>query len=104
MSSAIPLWGSPRIHGELLKLGIEVSQASRQVHDAKTRNTFSELEDLPRNQAEGIAAIDMFVVASASFRLLYVLIILAHDRRKIVRSCNRASNGSLALAPGDRSV
>jgi transposase InsO family protein len=38
-----------------------------------------------RNQAEGIAAIDMFVVASASFRLLYVMIILAHDRRKIVR-------------------
>jgi len=38
-----------------------------------------------RNQAEGIAAIDMFVVASASFRLLYVMIILAHDRRKILR-------------------
>ena len=39
-----------------------------------------------RNHAEGIAAIDMFVVASASFRLLYVMIILAHDRRKIVRT------------------
>jgi transposase InsO family protein len=39
-----------------------------------------------RNQAEGVAAIDMFVVASASFRLLYVMIILAHDRRKIVRA------------------
>jgi putative transposase len=38
-----------------------------------------------RNQAQGIAAIDMFVVASASFRLLYVMIILAHDRRKIAR-------------------
>jgi putative transposase len=37
------------------------------------------------NQAQGIAAIDMFVVAAASFRLLYVMIILAHDRRKIVR-------------------
>src|ERR1700691_6749262 len=39
-----------------------------------------------RNQAEGVAAIDMFVVGSASFRLLYVMIILAHDRRKIVRA------------------
>jgi putative transposase len=39
-----------------------------------------------RNHAEGIAAIDMFVVASASFRLLYVMIILAHDRRKIMRA------------------
>jgi hypothetical protein len=38
-----------------------------------------------RNQAEGIAAIDMFVVASASFRLFYVMVILAHDRRKILR-------------------
>ncbi len=38
-----------------------------------------------RTQAAGIAAIDMFVVASVSFRLLYVMIILAHDRRKIVR-------------------
>src|SRR6266853_2255651 len=37
------------------------------------------------NQAASIAAIDMFIVASASFRLLYVMIILAHDRRKIVR-------------------
>jgi hypothetical protein len=39
-----------------------------------------------RNHAQGIAAIDMFVVASASFRLLYVMIILAHDRRKIMRT------------------
>ena len=39
-----------------------------------------------RNQAQGIAAIDMFVVASASFRLLYVMIIPAHDRRNIVRT------------------
>src|SRR5260370_11946562 len=39
-----------------------------------------------RNQAVGIAAIDMFVVASASFQLLYVMVILAHDRRKIIRT------------------
>jgi hypothetical protein len=39
-----------------------------------------------RNHAEGIAAIDMFVVASASFRLPYVMIILGHSRRKIVRT------------------
>jgi hypothetical protein len=38
-----------------------------------------------RNQAAGIAAIDLFIVASASFRLLYVMIILSHDRRKMVR-------------------
>ncbi|MGD0291299.1 MAG: integrase core domain-containing protein [Candidatus Binataceae bacterium] len=60
MNAANPLWGAPRIHGELLKLGIEISQAT-------------------------VAKFDMFVVASASFRLLYVMIILAHDRRTIVR-------------------
>src|SRR6267154_3133047 len=86
MSETNPLLGAPRIHGELLKLGIEVSQATvakymvrRQGAPSPSWRTFL------RNQAEGIAAIDMFVVASASFRLLYVTIILAHDRRKIVR-------------------
>ncbi len=86
MSKANPLWGAPRIHGELLKLGIEVSQATvakymmrRVGRPSPTWRSFL------RNQAAGIAAIDMFVVVSASFRLLYVMIILAHDRRKIVR-------------------
>jgi len=75
MSSANPLWGAPRIHGELLKLGIEVSQATvakymvrRRCAPSPTWRTFL------RNHAEGIAAIDMFVAASASFRLLYVMI------------------------------
>jgi hypothetical protein len=57
----------------------------RQIHGAKTRNAFADLRSFLRNQATGIAAIDMFVVASASFRLLYVMIILAHDPTKIVR-------------------
>jgi transposase InsO family protein len=59
---------------------------SRQVYAAKARYTFSDWRSFLRSHAEGIAAIDMFVVASASFRLLYVMIILAHDRRKIVRT------------------
>jgi hypothetical protein len=91
MSEANSLWGAPRIHGELSKLGIEVSQR-------RSRNTWCEdkvrrqgapspsWRSFLRNHAEGIAAIDMFVVASASFRLLYVMIILAHDRRKIMRT------------------
>jgi transposase InsO family protein len=85
MSSANPLWGAPRIHGELLKLGIEVSQATVAKYMVRRRSAPSPTwRSFLRNQAEGIAAIDMFVVASASFRLLYVMIILAHDRRKIV--------------------
>src|SRR5271163_2061017 len=85
MSSANPLWGAPRIHGELLKLGIEVSQATVAKYMVRRRGAPTWRSFL-RNHAEGIAAIDMFVVASASFRLLYVMIILAHDRRKIIRT------------------
>src|SRR6266481_6314566 len=85
MSSANPLWGAPRIHGELLKLGIEVSQATVAKYMVRRRGAPSPTwRSFLSNQTEGIAAIDMFVVASASFRLLYVMIILAHDRRKIV--------------------
>jgi transposase InsO family protein len=88
MSSANPLWGAPRIHGELLKLGIEISQATVAKYTVRRRGTppSQNWRTFLRNHAEGIAAIDMFVVASASFRLLYVMIILAHDRRKIVRT------------------
>jgi transposase InsO family protein len=85
MSSANPLWGAPRIHGELLKLGIEVSQATVAKYMVRRRGTPSQnWRTFLRNHAEGIAAIDMFVVVSTSFRLLYVMIILAHDRRNIV--------------------
>jgi transposase InsO family protein len=85
MSSSNPLWGAPRIHGELLKLGIEVSQATVAKYLVRRRGAPSPTwRSFLRNHAEGIAAIDMFVVASASFRLLYVMIILAHDRRNIV--------------------
>jgi transposase InsO family protein len=87
MSSANPLWGAPRIYGELLKLGIEVSQATVAKYMVRRRGTPSQnSRTFLRNQAQGIAAIDMFVVASASFQLLYVMIILTHDRRKIVRT------------------
>src|ERR1022692_554761 len=86
MNAANPLWGAPRIHGELLKLGIEISQATVAKYMVRRRGTPSPTwRSFLRNQAAGIAAIDMFVVASASFRLLYVMIILAHDRRTIVR-------------------
>jgi hypothetical protein len=86
MSNANPLWGAPRIHSELLKLGIDISQATVAKYMVRRPGTPSpSWRSFLRNQAAGIAAIDMFVVASASFRLLYVMIILGHDRRKIVR-------------------
>src|ERR1700730_18298402 len=85
MNAANPLWGAPRIHGELLKLGIEVSQATVAKYMVRRRGAPSPTwRTFLRNHAEGIAAIDMFVVASASFRLLYVTVILAHERRRII--------------------
>jgi hypothetical protein len=87
MNVGNPLWGAPRIHGELLKLGIEVSQATVAKYMVRRRGTPSQnWRTFLRNHAEGIAAIDMFIVASASFRLLYVMVILAHERRQIVRT------------------
>jgi putative transposase len=87
MSGANPLWGAPRIHGELLKLGIEISQATVAKYMVQRRGMPSPTwRSFLRNQATGIAAIDMFVVASASFRLFYVMIILAHDRRRIIHT------------------
>src|ERR1700738_3510801 len=75
MSTANPLWGAPRIHGELLKLGIEVSQATVAKYMVRRQGTPSPTwRTFLRTQAAGIAAIDMFVVASVSFRLLYVMI------------------------------
>jgi putative transposase len=79
MSSANPLWGAPRIHGELLKVGIEISQATVAKYMIRRSSAPSPTwRSFLRNQASGIAAIDMFVVASASFRLLYVMLRGSH--------------------------
>src|ERR1700687_623915 len=86
MNRANPLWGAPRIHGELLKLGIKVSQATVAKYIVRrVGNPSPTWRSFLRNEAIGITAIDTFVAVSASFRLLYVMIILAHGRRKIVR-------------------
>jgi putative transposase len=106
MSTANPLWGAPRIHGELLKLGIEVSQATVAKYMARRTGTPSPTwRSFLRNQADGIAAIDMFVVVSASFRLL---IHHAHPGSRPQEDCAvrryAASHGSVAFAAGNRSV
>jgi hypothetical protein len=85
MSVANPLWGAPRIHGEMLKLGIEVSQATVGRHMVRRHGPPSPTwRAFLCNQVDGIAAIDMFVVVTAAFRLLYVSVILSHARRKIL--------------------
>src|SRR5258707_3777172 len=85
MSIANPLWGAQRIHGELLKLGIEIGQTSVAKYMARRRSPMSQgWKTFLRNHADGIAAIDLFVVPTISFRLLYGLLIVGHRRRQIV--------------------
>ncbi len=85
MSDANPRWGAPRIHGELLKLGIDLSQATvakymvrRRQPPSQTWRTF-----LANHRAQLVAA-DFFVVPTATCRLVFVLVILAHERRRMV--------------------
>jgi len=85
MSIANPLWGAPRIHGELLKLGIEIGQTSVAKYMARRRGPPSQgWKTFLRNHADGIAAMDLFVVPTISFRLLYGLLIMRHGRRQIL--------------------
>jgi hypothetical protein len=76
MSIANPLWGAPRIHGELLRLGIDVGQTSVAKYMVRRRGPPSQgWKTFLRNHANGIAAMDLFVVPTVSFRLLYGLLI-----------------------------
>jgi hypothetical protein len=85
MSIANPLWGAPRIHGELLKLGIEIGQTSVAKYMAKRRGPPSQgWKTFLRNHADGIAAMDLFMVPTISFRPLYGLLIMRHGRRQIL--------------------
>jgi hypothetical protein len=85
MSLANPLWGAPRIHGELLKLGIDIGQTSVAKYMAPRRRPPSQgWRTFLRNHPDGIAAMDLFVVPTISFRLLYGLLVLRHDRRRIL--------------------
>jgi len=85
MSCENPLWGAPRIHGELLKLGINVGETSvgryirrRRKPPSQTWRTFLE------NHVKTMVSVDFFTVPTIRFQVLYVFVILAHDRRRIV--------------------
>ena len=85
MSIANPLWGAPRIHGELLKLGFDIGQTSVAKYMVRRRRPPSQgWKTFLRNHADGIAAMDLFVVPTISFRLLYGLLIVGHGRRQIL--------------------
>jgi transposase InsO family protein len=85
MSRENPLWGAPRIHGELLKLGIDVGETSvgkymvrRRKPPSQTWRTFLE------NHVKTMVSVDFFTVPTIRFQVLYVFLVLAHDRRRIL--------------------
>ena len=85
MSVENPLWGAPRIHGELLKLGFEVAQSTVAKYMAKRHRPPSQgWRTFLRNHAPDIAAMDLFVVPTLSFDLIYALVILRLGRRELV--------------------
>ena len=82
MSLANPRWGAPRIHGELLKLGIEVSQATVAKYMLRNRKPPSQTWRIfLENHMKSLVSADFFVIPTISFRLLFVFLILSHDRR-----------------------
>ncbi len=84
MCRANPLWGAPRVHGELLKLGIEVSETTVSKYMIKHQRPPSHnWRTFLQNHAKELIALDFFIVPTATFRVLFVLVILSHDRRRL---------------------
>ena len=78
-------WGAPRIHGELKMLGIQISESTVAKYMIRHSNPPSQTwRTFLENHADCIAGIDFFTVPTATFRILYVFIVLSHDRRHIV--------------------
>jgi len=85
MAKSNPLWGAPRVHGELLKLGIDISErtVSRWM-PRRTKPPSQTWRAFLDNHVDELVSIDFFTVPTATFRVVFVLIVLAHDRRRIV--------------------
>jgi len=85
MSRENPLWGAPRIHGELLKLGIEIGETSVGKYLVRNRKPPSQRwRTFLENHLKSMVSVDFFVVPTIRFQILYVFLVLAHERRRIV--------------------
>jgi hypothetical protein len=85
MSKKNPLWGAPRIHGELLKLGFEVAESTVSKYMIGRRGPPSQSwRTFLRNHADAIAAIDLCVVPTLTFERLFAFLVLGHGRRQLL--------------------
>ena len=88
MAAENPTWGAPRIHGELLKLGFRISEATVSRWLRRVRGTTDRRQrwlTFLRNHRDAIAAMDFFTVPTLTFGVLYCFFVIGHDRRKILR-------------------
>ncbi len=85
MKQANPIWGAPRLHGEILKLGIKISERTISRLLPKTRKTPSQSwRVFLANHAGDLVSLDFFSVPTINFRILFVFLVVAHDRRRVV--------------------
>jgi hypothetical protein len=85
MSRDNPLWGAPRIYGELLKLGIAVGETSGSKYMVRNRKSPSQTwRTFLENHVKTMVSVDFFAVPTIRFQVLYVFLVLAHDRRRIL--------------------
>ncbi len=85
MSFENPLWGATKIHGELLKLGIDVAQSTVSIYMVPRRDRpLQTWKTFLRNHLEGIASIDLFVVPTIAYQQLYAFLVLGHRRRQLL--------------------
>jgi len=85
MSRENPLWGAPRIHGELLKLGIDIGETSVSKYMVRHRNPPQQTwRTFLSNHVKSLVSVDFFIVPTIRFQILYVFLVLAHDRRRIL--------------------
>jgi transposase InsO family protein len=86
MSRNNPLWGAPRIHGELLKLGIEITEPTVAKYMLRQRKPPSQTwRTFLENHLKSTVSVDFFTVPTIRFQVLYVFLVLAHDRRRILQ-------------------
>lgn len=103
MSRENPLWGAPRIHWELLVLGIEVARLTLAKYmDRSGRPSSQGWKTFLRNQAAGIASVDLLVVRTIFFKALYSLVILQHAQKPSQRQRNSQSDRRVDRSAGNR--
>jgi len=84
MWSSNPTWGSKRIQAELIKLGIEVSDSTVRKYRPRARRGDQTWKTFLQNHAKDLVAVDFLIVPTVSFRVLYVFLVLGHERRKVL--------------------